>query len=161
MCFDMSHCESATGDGFLPVSRTLCFSPDALHGTALMYLLCLYIYRFFFLQVVVETSAILSMTFSDSESDEEFGSLLSRIRARKAGKEKPTYTFDSDEGEEEEISARLSATFTVTKTASTQGEPAKKTRRVIKKKPIVLSSDDEDDWSPSEQDDDDDSDFEL
>ena len=91
-----------------------------------------------------KTSAILSMTFSDSESDEEFGSLLSRIRARKAGKEKPKYTFDSDEDEEEEISARLSATLTVTKTASTQGEPAKKTRRVTKKKPIVLSSDDED-----------------
>ena len=108
-----------------------------------------------------KTSAILSMTFSDSESDEEFGSLLSRIRARKAGKEKPKYSFDSDEDEEEEISARLSATLTVTKTASTQGEPAKKTRRVTKKKPIVLSSDDEDDWSPSEQDDDDDSDFEL
>ena len=68
---------------------------------------------------------------------------------------------EDDEGEEEEISARLSATLTVTKTASTQGEPAKKTRRVTKKKPIVLSSDDEDDWSPSEQDDDDDSDFEL
>lgn len=111
------------------------------------------------------------MNISDSDdSDEEFGSLMSRIKSRRnAGKPKPKYNFDDSEDDDEfsmgsmsseisSISRKISDDSGSMPTKTTK----KKSRVVKKKKAIVFSeSENEDAWSPSSEDDDDDSDFEL
>jgi DNA topoisomerase-2 len=109
-----------------------------------------------------------TINISDSDdSDEEFGSLMSRIKSRRcAGKPKPKYNFDSDDDEDFEMKSMSSEISSIGKQISDDGDlmPQKKAaKRASKKKALAFSEseDEEDAWSPSGDEDDDDSDFEL